>query len=114
MAVLLTGTIFALMKLFFLHIIGSKTMRTFGFDHIWTSFTAFFGGKPAATPIDSKQFYRIIIVVTLLCGTLIWIYYRSRLTAELAVTLKVYPFTEMVSFSKTNWRYVPLTIGKFE
>ena len=109
MTVLLTGTIFALMKLFFLHIIGSNNVRRFGFDHIWTSFTGFFGGKPAATPIDSKQFYRIITVVTLLCGTLIWIYYRSRLTAELAVTFKVYPFTEMVSFSKTNWRYVTLT-----
>ena len=114
MAVLLTGTIFALMKLFFLRIIASKTRRTFGFDHIWTSFTAFFGGKPAATPIDSKQFYRTITVVTLLCGTVIWIYYRSRLTAELAVTFKVHPFTDMVSFSKTNWRHVPLTIGKLE
>ena len=107
MTLLLMGTIFASMKFCFLHFISN--VRIFGFDHIWTSFTGFFGGKPAATPIDSKQFYRIITVVTLLCGTLIWIYYRSRLTAELAVTFKVYPFTEMVSFSKTNWRYVTLT-----
>ena len=106
MAVLLAGTIFALMKLFFLRIISSNNMKTFGFDHIWTSFSGFFGGKPAATVIDSKQFYRVTTVVTLLCGTVIWISYRSGLTAELSVTFKVYPFTDMVSFSKTNWRYI--------
>ena len=106
MTVLLTGTIFALMKLFFLRIIGSNNVRSFGFDHIWTSFSGFFGGKPAATVIDSKQFYRVTTVVSLLCGTVIWISYRSGLTAELSVTFKVYPFTDMVSFSKTNWRYI--------
>ena len=72
---------------------------------IWTSFIAFFGGKPTSKCIDSKQTYRMVIFTSLLSGTIIWIAYRSYLASELSVTRKVYPFTDMESFSKTSWRY---------
>lgn len=100
--VILTGIILTMMKLLFLHM--NNNMNLFGFDYIWTSFTGFFGGRPNVTPIDSKFYYNSAIFVTLLCGTVIWISYRAGLTSELSVISKSYPFTDMMSFSKTNWR----------
>ena len=81
---------------------GSETI--FGFDHIWTSFSGFFGGKPTPTPIDKNSSYKAMIMATLLCGTVVWVAYRAHLNAELAVYEKKYPFDDMESFSKTNWR----------
>ena len=75
------------------------------FSALWTSFIAFFGGKPTGKSIDSKQTYRMIIFISLLSGTIVWIMYRSFLTSELSIIKKVYPFTDMKSFSKTSWRY---------
>ena len=89
-------------KLLFLYI--NDNTKSFGFDYIWTSFTGFFGGTPNVTPIDSKSYYNATIFVTLLCGTVIWISYRAGLTSELSVKSKSYPFTDMMTFSKTNWR----------
>ena len=100
--VILTGTILATMKSLFLHMNGE--LKFFGFNYIWTSFTGFFGGGPNVTPIDSKSYYKITIVVTLLCGAVIWISYRAGLTSELSVISKSYPFTDIMTFSKTNWR----------
>ena len=100
--VILTGTILSMMKLLFLYI--NDNTKPFGFDYIWTSFTGFFGGRPNVTPIDSKSYYNAAIFVTLLCGTVIWISYRAGLTSELSVKSKSYPFTDMMTFSKTNWR----------
>ena len=98
----LMGCIFAIIKLSFLKMHGN--MKKFGFDHIWTSFSGFFGGKPSPTPIDSIPSYKTAIVVTLLCGTISWIAYRGFLVGELSVIEKEYPFYDMESFSKTNWR----------
>ena len=79
-----------------------KILNIFGF--LWYSFTVYFGGKPSGTAIDSKMIYKFIVFVSLLGGTIIWISYRSFLTAELAINIKKYPFTDMYSLSKTNWR----------
>ena len=100
--VIITGIIFLMTKLLFLYI--NDNTKSFGFDYIWTSFTGFFGGTPNVTPIDSKLYYNATIFVTLLCGTVIWISYRAGLTSELSVKSKSYPFTDMMTFSKTNWR----------
>ena len=100
--VILTGIILTMMKLLFLHM--NNNMKPFGFDYIWTSFTGFFGGRPNVTPIDSKFYYNSTIFVTLLCGTVVWISYRAGLTSELSIISKSYPFADMISFSKTNWR----------
>ena len=74
------------------------------FDFLWTSFIAFFGGKPTATKIDSKKSYRSIIFISLLAGSIVWIFYRAYLTAELAIRIKKYPINDMESLSKTDWR----------
>ena len=71
----------------------------------WTSFIGFFGGKPNPTKMDKLQAYKITIFISLLCGTVVWIAYRSYLTAELSVMIKSYPFHDLDSFSNTNWRY---------
>ena len=79
-----------------------KISNIFGF--LWYSSTVYFGGKPSGTAIDSKRAYKFIVFVSLLGGIIIWISYRSFLTALLAVNIKKYPFNDMHSLSKTNWR----------
>ena len=78
--------------------------KHFGFDHIWTSFSAFFGDEPTSTPMDTKSSYKTAIVATLLCGTVVWTSYNARLTAELTVSVKKLPFHDMEGLSKTKWR----------
>ena len=76
------------------------------FTCLWTSFIAFLGGKPATSMIDSKESYRSIVFVSLLSGSILWMFYKGILTAELSVFIKKYPFTDMDTFSETDWRYV--------
>ena len=76
-------------------------MDTFG-----SSFGAFFGGSPNELPALGKSFsHKMIISLFLLCGMISWAAYQSFLTAELSVHIKKFPFTDLESFSKTNWRY---------
>ena len=85
--------------------IGAMTLfkaSIFGF--LWYSGTVCFGGEPSGTAIDSRITYKIIVFVSLLGGITIWISYQSCLTAKLAVDIKKYPFNDIYSLSKTNWR----------
>ena len=70
----------------------------------WTSFISYLGGKPTKSPVDSKESYKTVIFTSLLCGLVVWIFYRAYLTAELSDTERKYPFTDMNSLSKSNWR----------
>ena len=79
-----------------------KLSNIIGF--LWYSYIVYFGGKPSGTAIDSKRTYKFIVFVSLLGGIIIWISYRSFLTALLSVNLKKYPFNDMHSLSKTDWR----------
>ena len=79
-----------------------KLSNIIGF--LWYSYIVYFGGKPSGTAIDSKRTYKFIVFVSLLGGIIIWISYRSFLTAELAINVKKYPFNDMNSLSKTNWK----------
>ena len=79
-----------------------KISNIFGF--LWYSSIVYIGGKPSGTAIDSKRTYKFIVFVSLLGGIIIWIAYQSCLTAKLAVDIKKYPFNDMHSLSKTNWR----------
>ena len=101
--ILLTAFIIASMKLFLLHMHGSVRIIDI-IVFLWTSFIANFGGVPTSTSIDSKRSYRILLFSSLIGGVVIMVMFRSRLTAELSVTIKKYPFTDMESFSETNWR----------
>ena len=102
MTVVIAGILFATLKLFLLKV--HENEKAFGFDDIWTTFSGFLGGKPNPTPIDSNSYYRVTILVTLLCSTVVWMAYRAHLSAELAISQKKYPFYDMEGFSKTNWR----------
>ena len=79
-----------------------KISNVFGF--LWYSSTVYFGGEPSGTAIDSKRPYKLIVFISLLGGIIIWISYQSCLTAKLAVDIKKYPFNDIYSLSKTNWR----------
>ena len=63
-----------------------KLSNIIGF--LWYSYIVYFGGKPSGTAIDSKRTYKFIVFVSLLGGIIIWISYRSFLTAELAINIK--------------------------
>ena len=101
--VFVSSMIIAILKLMLLHRYDSvKIIDVICF--LWTTFIANFGGKPISTKIEPKKSYKAIIFVSLLSGTVIWIFYRGYLTAELAFGNDVYHFVDMESFSKTNWR----------
>ena len=102
--ILVTAFIIAGMKLFLLHLHGSVRIFMDTVAFLWTSFIANFGGKPTSTSIDSKPSYKILIFSSLIGGFVIWVAFRSRLTAELSVIIKKYPFTDMESFARTDWR----------
>ena len=71
---------------------------------LWTSFIANFGGAPTVKKIDLYQSFKLTICVSLLCGSIVWISYRAKLTSELSIIDKYYPFTDLESFSRTNWK----------
>ena len=100
---LFSATIFfSMIKVLLFKIHANK--QVLGFNLIWRSFIGFFGGRPSPSSIDSILSYKAVILSTLLCGTVVWIAYRAGLTTELSVRVKTYPFTDMKSFSKTDWR----------
>ena len=103
--ILCTSLVFATFKSGLLMIFHKlKISNIFGF--IWTSLNVYFGGKPSNTSIDSRRTYKAVVFVSLLSGVIIWMAYRSFLTAELSVIIKKYPFNDLESLSKTNWRYL--------
>ena len=73
-------------------------------DFFWTSLIANVGGKPSNSVMDKKFSYEIIVFLSLLCGTFVWIFYRGEMNAVLSVRSKMEPFTDLDSFEKTDWR----------
>ena len=102
---IITSFVFAFMKLLIQYNYATISI-TNCVGCTWTSFISYLGGKPTKSPIDSKESYKTVIFTSLICGLVIWICYRAYLTAELSITEKSYPFSDMHSFSKTNWRYI--------
>ena len=80
------------------------------FTLVWSTFAAFWGSKPFAHKIDPIPSYKMTIFTSLLCGTIIWIAYRSSLTSELSIVIDTYPFSDLESFSNTEWKYVCLEV----
>ena len=106
MVILATALVFAVFKsCLLLGFSKLKIINVLGF--FWYTFIANFGGKPIPTSIDSRRTYKMLVFTSLLSGVVVWIAYRSFLTAELAVEIKKYPFSDFESLSKTNWRYLP-------
>ena len=101
--VLAVSILIAVIKIILKYCFGSINTKSV-ISLLWTSLIANFGGAPSSTKIDNKQSYRLTIFVSLCCGIVIWISYQARLTSELSIIDKKYPFKDLESFSKTNWR----------
>ena len=72
---------------------------------LWTSFIANLGGKPNIFPsLDSRKSYKIVVFISLLCGTMTWISYRARMNAVLSIRSKPLPFTDLDSMAETDWK----------
>ena len=72
---------------------------------LWNSFIANLGGKPNIFPsLDSRKSYKIIVFISLLCGTMTWISYRARMNAVLSIRSKLLPFTDLDSMAETDWK----------
>ena len=104
--IIVSSLTIGLIKLIFKYNNDGSIEITDFFGFIWRSFIANFGGKPANTSLDLKPYYRITIFVSLLSGAVIWISYRSSLTAELSDVSKKYPFYDIEGLLNSNWRYV--------
>ena len=44
--------------------------------------------------------------MSLLSGLIVFVFYKGYLSAELSVRIKKFPFTDLKSLSKTDWRYI--------
>ena len=89
------------------HYVNKDISATFvlSLNFIWTSFISIFGGKPPGCQLDNQSHYRMIVFISLLYGGIIWMCYRSYLTALLSSSEKKYPFIDLDSLADTNWRY---------
>ena len=63
-----------------------------------------FGGAHFNSKVDKVNSYKLVILTALFSGVVIWTYYQASLTSELAIILESYPFNDLYSFSKTNYR----------
>ena len=104
-AIIITSVVFAVLKSLLL-IIFHKLELSNIWGFIWSSLIVYCGGKPNKTSIDQRKTYKAVVFISFLGGAIIWMAYRSFLTAELSVTLKKYPFNDLESLSKSNWRYL--------
>ena len=83
------------------------------FDAFWNSFTLYLGGNGTIPEYSKKliKSYKLIIVLSLLFGNIVWIGYQAFLTAQLASITKQMPFTDLESLSKTDWTLVTFPRG---
>ena len=72
---------------------------------VWSAMKSIFGGKVNNSDIDSGITQSIILFIWSLCGSVIWIYYRSQITALLSISNPNKPFNDLESMANTNWRY---------
>ena len=101
-AIIIIGT----MKVFIFGCIGkNKSSYTLiGLKSIWCAMKPIFGGKVSNPKIDSGISQNIILFIWSLCGSVIWIYYRSQITALLSISNPSKPFKDLESMANTNWR----------
>ena len=75
--------------------------------NLWVAFKANIGGKPSKVP--KNIVHRIIMFDCLLVGMIVWIAYRASLTSELSVTDLKFPFNDLESLLKTDYKLVLLS-----
>ena len=74
-------------------------------QHAWISFTTFFGGTDGHYKDTRKLSNRVVLLSSMLGGLVIWLSYNGYLTADLLAIENRYPFNDLESLSKSNWRY---------
>ena len=100
MALVIAGVITIVDRIFNL-----STQKLFFVDYLvnlWVALKANIGGKPSSAPQNSAQ--KIIIFDCLLVGMIVWIAYRASLTSELSVTDLKFPFKDLESLLKTDYK----------
>ena len=65
---------------------------------------AVFGGIPSKCKIELVNSYKTIVFTSLSSGLIIWASYQGSLTSELAIKVVKYPFQDLQSFSKSNYK----------
>ena len=72
--------------------------------NLWVASKANFGGKSSS--LIKTSTHQIILFTCLLTGSIIWMAYRASLTSELSVIVKEFPFNNLESLLKTDYRYL--------
>ena len=75
-----------------------------GMKLIWFAMKSIFGGIVSYPNIDYVTSQKVILFIWSLCGNIIWIYYRSQITALLSISNPSKPFYDLESMANTNWR----------
>ena len=70
---------------------------------LWITAIANFGGKPSKPTKNWPG--KITIFTILLAGSIIWISFRSMLTASLSVVTQKKPFNSLETFLQSDYRY---------
>ena len=101
-AIILIGII----KVFIFWCIGNKksSYMLICLESIWCTMKSILGGKTSNPKIDFGISQNIILFIWSLCGSVIWIYYRSQITALLSISNPSKPFHDLESMANTNWR----------
>ncbi len=71
----------------------------------WILGAAYFGGKPRASAANEGGPLKVVFFVAFFSGTLVFMSYRSSLTAELAITRDSIPFETLDQLYESDFRY---------
>ena len=72
--------------------------------YMWFLFMANFGRKPEGTKIDKKDSYKTFITIALAINVVAWSFYRASLSAQFTTQVTNFPFKDLNSLSKTEYR----------
>ena len=96
-------TLVFIMKSLILKMFSRLSLMTM-INFFWTSFSTMIGGEESNTSIDERKSYKVTSFISLLGGMIIWIAYQSFLTAELAIVSNKFPFNDIESLSRTDFK----------
>ena len=98
--------VIGLVKLFIFVSIGeiNSSYTLIGMKLIWCAMKSIFGGIVSYPNIDYVTSQKVLLFIWSLCGSIIWIYYRSQITALLSISNPSKPFYDLESMANTNWR----------
>lgn len=68
-------------------------------------FRSNFGGEPLQSTKDHIISYRTILIAFVLEGMVCWMAYNAYLFSVLSIKVAKYPFNDIDSFAKTDYRY---------